>query len=85
MSAWPISTCRSCPEHIIWTTSVTTGKRMPVNAEPDPDRGNVLLLSGNDGPESRVLTAAEVMARPTRGGLYLSHFATCPNARAHRR
>lgn len=79
------ATCRSCRAAIIWTTNVASGKRMPVNAEPDEQRGNVVLVSGNDGPEARVLTAAELAARVSRRGLHLSHFATCSEAARWRR
>lgn len=81
---FPISRCGSerrpgCGAAIIWTTNVTTGRRMPVDAEPD-EAGTIVLVSGNDGPEARVLTRDEVARRPTTRGLYVSHFATCPNA-----
>lgn len=85
---YPRATCGSekrpgCGALIIWTTNVTTGRRMPVDAEP-VTHGNVVLVSGNDGPESRVLTRDEVERRPTTSGLYLSHFATCPVAQSFR-
>lgn len=79
-----MSVCKTCHLAITWTTNVTTGKRMPVDPTPT-EAGNIILLAGNDGPESRVLTKAELAARPTRSGLYVSHFATCPQAAAHRR
>lgn len=69
-----------CGQPIIWTLNVSTGRRMPVDAEPDPERGNVVLISGNNGPESRVLTRDERERRMTTTGLYVSHFATCPKA-----
>lgn len=52
---------------------------MPVDAEPS-ENGNVVLVSGNDGPEARVLTKIELSKRATRSGLYVSHFATCPQS-----
>lgn len=78
---YPTARCGSekrpgCGALIIWTTNVVTGKRMPVDAEPT-ERGNVVLVTGNDGPEARVLTRDELVRRPTTRGLYLSHFATC--------
>lgn len=79
-----MSTCRSCDAPITWTTNVVTGKRMPVDPEP-VEHGNIVLTSGNNGPESRVLTKDELAKRPTKRGLYLSHFATCPSAAQHRR
>lgn len=90
MPEYPTATCGTekragCGARIIWTTNVTTGKRMPVDAEPNHERGNVVLTSGNNGPEARVLTRDELTRRPlgTRG-LYLSHFATCPVAASFR-
>lgn len=79
-----MSTCQSCQAPITWTTNVVSGKRMPVNPTPTPD-GNVVLTSGNDGPEARVLTRAELASRPTKTGLYKSHFATCPEGPAWRK
>lgn len=76
MSEHSISQCRSCHKRIIWTTNVSSGKRTPVDAEP-VEQGNIILVSGNDGPESRVLTHDELAKRATRSGLYVSHFATC--------
>lgn len=79
MSEHTISQCRSCHKRIIWTTNVESGRRMPVDADPI-ETGNVILLSGNDGPEARVLTQAELAKRATRRDLYASHFTTCPQA-----
>lgn len=79
-----MSECKTCHRPITWTTNVVTGKRMPVDPTPT-EAGNIILLSGNDGPESRVLTKAELEARPTSAGLYVSHFATCASADQHRR
>lgn len=80
MSDYPISQCRSCHKRIIWTTNLDSGKRMPVDADA-AEHGNVILLSGNDGPEARVLTKIELSKRPTKRDLYVSHFSTCPQAR----
>lgn len=72
-----MSACRSCDAEIVWTTDVDSGKRAPIDASP-VEKGNIILTSGNNGPESRVLTKAQLAARPTTGGLYVSHFVTCP-------
>jgi hypothetical protein len=79
-----MSVCGSCGAQITWTSNVVSGKRMPVDAKPVVD-GNVILLSGNDGPESRVLTKAQLAARPSSAGLFKSHHATCPDGPAWRR
>jgi len=61
---------------------VSTGKANPLDVEPSK-RGNVRLLP--DG-------MAEVLDRDTAqqtvvsgADLYISHFATCPDAAAHRK
>lgn len=81
-----ISTCSSCGARIRWAKT-SAGKRMPLDAEPSGS-GNVLLgwiggeevaiVLGNDRADERA--AAQIDGRA-----YLSHFATCPNASAHRR
>lgn len=85
MSEYAVGECRSCKARIIWTTSVKTGKRNPVDAVPVVG-GNVLLVSGNNGPESRVLTRDEKERNAAnRRPMYVSHFGTCPNAASHRK
>lgn len=73
----PLALCRSCQAYIIWAVSVTSGKRMPLDAEPSP-RGNVEIVGGDEKtPTVRIV--------PARAGLYVSHFATCPAAAQHRK
>jgi len=68
----------------VWAET-TTGKRMPVDAEPSVN-GNVELIEDAGGTTALVLRNDEVEAARRRGAmLYLSHFATCPNAKRHRR
>lgn len=70
-----MSLCRSCQAEIRWVKT-TTGKQMPVDLRPVSD-GNVAIVNG----------IAELVA-PFTGGdepRYVSHFATCPHAREHRR
>ena len=87
---WPEARCKanSCGARIVWATNVASGRRMPVDAEPTAE-GNVVLLHGNDGPEARVLSKADVAKRGARlDGTYdlrTSHFATCPEAGSFRR
>lgn len=84
--------CRSCKQQIRWVT-MKSGKANPVDPDPDPARGNVLIVEGATeaafygADEGRGVTlghAAAEAERPTRD-LYLSHFVTCPTAREHRR
>lgn len=90
-----LSRCRSCAEPILWTIT-TNGKRMPVDAEPVvASRGfridETLLDEAQQGfndddlrPGKELL--ATFTAEPQPGEqLYQSHFATCPDAAAHRR
>lgn len=83
MTEWVIARCRDCGAPVVWTLTTANQRRMPVDAEPVED-GNVVLTSGNSGPEARVLTRAELDRRATRTGLYRSHFSTCPNAAGRR-
>jgi hypothetical protein len=77
--------CRSCEAPIRWARTAA-GKAMPLDVEPSAD-GNVQL--GWVGGEE----IAIVLGSPAdRAGaqvdgidLFVSHFATCPNASQHRR
>lgn len=77
--------CKSCGAAIRWVrvTSSRTGKEaaMPVDDRPSL-RGNILI----DGDEATVLSNAEADEVRLSGGtpMFLSHFATCPNAARHR-
>lgn len=71
---------------------MASGKRAPLNRDPDPERGNVILCDEDDSrlleiPPGRAVQLGRVDAilERARGerDLYLSHFATCP-ARAAR-
>lgn len=67
-----VAKCRSCGASIKWVLT-EKGKWMPLDAEP-VEGGNIAVL--NDG--------SYVSSDP--GGMrYLSHFATCPQASAHRK
>lgn len=72
--------CKSCGAPVLWV-KLTTGTSMPLDARP-ADNGNVL----RDKSRAKVLGPEESEKLRAAGiGLYLSHFATCPNARQHRR
>lgn len=56
---------------------------MPVDAKPVRD-GNVIMMRSHNSDELKVVVLArdaEVIGR----NRYTSHFATCPNAKAHRK
>lgn len=76
--------CKTCQAPVVWGT-LPSGKRMPVDPEPVAG-GNVVVVSGNDGPELQVLNRDQVQKRRNLGlRARTSHFATCPQAKAHRR
>lgn len=69
--------CRSCDAPVVWKRT-EAGKAMPIDPAPVAG-GNVVLL---DDDQVHVLHADE-----SADGVdtYVSHFATCPNAKGHRR
>lgn len=69
--------CRSCGRPVVWKLT-ESGKRMPIDPAPVDD-GNVVKL---DDDRVHVLHADE---SPGDADTYVSHFATCPNATAHRK
>lgn len=71
-----MSRCKTCEADITWA-STRSGKSMPLDAEPT-ERGNMALVAG----KTWVATDED---RRLHRPLYTSHFATCPNAAAHRR
>jgi len=81
MSEFTIASCESCHKPVIWAVTVKA-KRMPVNAEPEPD-GNVALdfRPGMD-PLARILTVTRQFGVKN---LRKSHFADCPQAAKWRR
>ena len=71
--------CKSCKQEIIWAIIEPSGRAHPVDAAPSED-GNIALSKRGDTVIARVLKKGEEYAHPRRK----SHFATCPNAGAHR-
>lgn len=71
--------CKSCGTSIIWVRT-TTGKSMPLDADPHED-GNVVLM-----PAGAMVLTKELAEQGKKIGStrYRSHFATCPNAARHR-
>lgn len=80
-------TCNSCGAAVIWVVTLA-GKPMPVNAKPVDD-GNLVLEEVDGGPETRHRTILQARAveplLDTEKSKYVSHFATCPNAKEHRK
>ena len=79
--------CRSCPAPVRWAHHTKPPyKSNPLDIEPSPESN--LLISRDDagGYHYSVLTGSELeKARADGVSLYLSHFVTCPNAKAHRK
>lgn len=81
-----MSECRSCHQPIEWVIVAKSGKRMPI--DPDPvEGGNIAKLPDDDDE-----TGAARVEYVAPGGMlvddrpvYVSHFATCPQADQHRR
>lgn len=74
-----INLCRSCGAAIHWVVT-PAGKRMPVNA------GLVTVVKNESKRIVLITEKGETIsdAQPGDKG-YVSHFATCPNARRHRK
>jgi hypothetical protein len=65
--------CRSCKQPIRWAFTEKK-RRIPFDPDPHPT-GNLIVEAG-------VARVAPAGSAPT---MYLSHFATCPQAAAHRK
>lgn len=75
-------TCRACPAAIRWVTT-SAGRKMPIDAEPDEHKGNIILKINSSGDD-----IAHYIDRKTSkvaGPFYTSHFATCPEAQRFRK
>jgi hypothetical protein len=70
--------CRRCAAPIRWGKTAK-GRRMPLDAEPNPE-GNVVML--DEFGNVRVLKKDE---EPPRGvARWMPHWASCPHAEAFR-
>lgn len=75
--------CRSCGAEIVWTVT-DSGASMPLNPEP-VEGGNIVFrpqvtLPGfGADPQVEYIAPADVTDPRPR---YVSHFATCPDARS---
>jgi hypothetical protein len=77
------SACRGCGAEIIWTIT-SGGKKMPVDAEPDPDGMFVLEWDDDAAAAFAIHVRAGDLGGLADGDRYTSHFATCPNANSFR-
>lgn len=89
----PRGRCRSCDAPILWAvTEADPGKKrksqkIPLDADPTCPGKALLVFEGNleftrerDGDGNWIVRYVKAGA-----GAHVSHFATCPNAREHRR
>ncbi len=77
-----IRKCTGCNAPIVWAET-STGRAMPVDADPVPD-GNVLLFPTIDRKWLAVVLGADE-AQASRSERHKSHFATCPVASRFRK
>lgn len=71
-------TCKSCGAKVIWAKNEKSGKPMIFDVEP-VDGGQWVVKEG----VAYYVKKENVLDGKMRG--HVSHFATCPNARSHRR
>jgi hypothetical protein len=72
-----MSRCKSCGAEIIWATT-EIGNTIPLDAEPTERPAGLFRLIEDGFGGHRAISAA--------GGLFhITHFATCPDADAHRK
>ena len=76
--------CASCDADIEWCVSLTSGKRIPLDAVPVAEGGNVYKVGRNDEESGAPIVAFDKRGvhLPIFDGepRYVSHFATCPNS-----
>lgn len=77
-----MSVCKSCGASIIWART-PAGRTIPIDREPSDD-GNVRL--SYEGHKANALVVGKSDDLFSIGEpRHQSHFATCPNADAHRK
>jgi hypothetical protein len=70
--------CRACGARVRWART-RSRKRMPLDAEPNPN-GTIRLL-----PDGSVEVVGARKREGTAGPLFTSHLTTCPNPKRRRR
>jgi hypothetical protein len=76
--------CRSCGAEIVWART-TLGKAMPLDPEPATEGNVQLCMVGGEEIAAVLGSADRAAAQLEQIPLYVSHFATCPNAALHRK
>lgn len=92
-----VPVCSSCKAPILWVTMVPSSARMPLDPPAvDPETSGAIFRVGQFGyavPDLRERLAAlplkadDPWAKPVESDYtaHVSHFASCSNARGHRR
>lgn len=85
-----MASCSSCRAEIVWAVNEKSGKREPIDAGP-VSNGNIEIVASGEDDEGR----SHVVIRHLKGDelplfgdappRYISHFATCPDAKTHRK
>ncbi len=76
--------CRSCNAAIIWSIS-PAGKTLPLDGKPILSIDDVRLGSHSTLYRLVGVRALKAFLTSDPAPLYISHFATCPNASQHSR
>jgi hypothetical protein len=77
--------CKTCKAEIRWAIWVDSGRTVPLDLEP-AENGNVALVDPRvPGSAPGAVVIPEARRGRYAGSLYVSHFATCPDADEHRR
>lgn len=83
--------CKSCNAEIRWAVTVKDGKKIPIDADPAREKGNITLQERAGQPPLAVVLDAQGNApipslQPSPDApRYLSHFVTCPQAESFRK
>lgn len=83
--------CKSCGALMIWARSSKSGANVPLDARPvtgqedERVRPWTTVFSRETVAGNEVCTPGHYDAVYTQGPVYVNHFATCPNAKEHRR
>lgn len=83
--------CRSCRADIVWAETEAKpnkpGRKIPLDADPDNHgwakvvpNGNLLFTGTETGDGTPIVRYV-----PKQIGRHVTHFATCPNAKKHRK
>lgn len=83
------SRCRSCKARVVWVETEAKpdkpGRRMPVDADPANPTLAMVVEGGNLVFTGQTTGDGTPIVRYVKGGRHVSHFATCVNAKQHRK